>query len=149
MKKYPYSDFREIYHRRWRIETFFSVLKSRLNLENFTGKSVECIKQDFYATVFISGLESILTSEAQLELEEKETVYPQRVNKAVSFNIIKNKMLQILEHPPKDFIKEATALFKLNPNLIRKDREKPPRKHGSAAIHRKVAFYRGARKYSF
>ena len=47
--------------KRWGIETFFGVLKGRLNLENFSGKTAESVKQDFYSTIFISNLETILT----------------------------------------------------------------------------------------
>jgi len=53
-KKYPVEDFKELYWKRWGIETFYDTIKNRLNLENFTGKSVEAVKQDFYSTIFIS-----------------------------------------------------------------------------------------------
>ena len=39
--KYPREDFKNLYWLRWKIETYFDILKNRLNLENFTGKSVE------------------------------------------------------------------------------------------------------------
>ncbi len=45
----------EIDHRRWGIETFFSILKTRLQLENFTGKTLESVQPDFYSTIYISG----------------------------------------------------------------------------------------------
>jgi len=59
---YITSDFKELYNLRWGIETFYSIVKTRLSLENFTGKSAESVKQDFYATIYITGLESILTA---------------------------------------------------------------------------------------
>ncbi len=43
-EKFPTEIFTELYHYRWRVETFFSKLKGRLGLENFTGKSVEAIR---------------------------------------------------------------------------------------------------------
>ncbi len=46
------SDFRELYARRWGIETYYDVLKNRLSLENFTGLSALAVKQDFYAIIF-------------------------------------------------------------------------------------------------
>ena len=61
--KYPTADFKEIYGLRWGVETFYGVVKTRLQLENFTGKTVESIRQDFHATIYITGLESILTHE--------------------------------------------------------------------------------------
>ncbi|MFI3120542.1 MAG: IS4 family transposase, partial [Methylococcaceae bacterium] len=86
---YPTEDFLELYNFRWGIETFYGLLKTRLTLENFTGLGVEAVKQDFYATIYLSGLESILTGSAQDILDTKETQHPQKVNRAVSFNAIK------------------------------------------------------------
>jgi IS4 transposase len=37
---YPTEDFKELYHLRWRCETFYGILKTRLNLEHFSGKTV-------------------------------------------------------------------------------------------------------------
>jgi hypothetical protein len=83
---YPTQDFLELYNFRWGIETFYGLLKTRLVLENFTGLGEEAIKQDFYATIYLSGMESVLTGLAQEMLDAKETQYPQKVNRAVSFN---------------------------------------------------------------
>ena len=49
---YPNELFKELYHLRWEIETFYGFLKTRLELENFSGKTVESLYQDFYATVY-------------------------------------------------------------------------------------------------
>lgn len=73
-------------HLRWGIETFYGLLKTRLELENFTGIGAEAVRQDFHATVYLSGLESLLTDTAQAMLDAKDTKYPQTVNRAVSFN---------------------------------------------------------------
>ncbi len=62
---YPTAEFGELYHSRWGIETYYGLIKGRLDLENFSGESAEAIRQDVYATVFISNLESILTRPAQ------------------------------------------------------------------------------------
>ena len=41
------EDFQQLYFLRWGVETFFSLIKGRLNLENFTGKTLESVQQDF------------------------------------------------------------------------------------------------------
>jgi hypothetical protein len=58
---YPSELFKEIYELRWGVETFYGIIKERLCLENFSGKTAESVRQDFYATIFISNLESVLT----------------------------------------------------------------------------------------
>jgi len=127
-KKFPHSDFKNLYRRRWNIETYFHTLKSRLSIDNFTGKSIEAIQQDFYATLFVSGLETIITADANEELGKKPTKYYQKVNKAISFHTIKNKVMKMVFEPGSYSEEEITKLFLQNPTLLRPEREKPPRK---------------------
>jgi IS4 transposase len=51
--------FSEIYHLRWGVETRYALLKTRLELENFSGKTVTSVLQDFYATLYLTSLESL------------------------------------------------------------------------------------------
>lgn len=132
---YPTQDFLALYGLRWGIETFYGVLKTRLVLENFTGLGVEAVKQDFYATIYLSGLESVLTGSAQAIMDAKETKYPQKVNRAVSFNAIKTQAFALLmsDMAGDRLLEKLTALFLQNPCLERKGRN-PPRKKSSATI---------------
>ena len=57
---YPYDLFQDLYHARWPIEEDYKLLKCRIEVENFTGKSVESVKQDFFARVFMSNFTSIV-----------------------------------------------------------------------------------------
>ena len=50
-KLYPISTFKEIYNLRWGVESYYGIIKERLNLENFSGRTVLSIKQDFHATL--------------------------------------------------------------------------------------------------
>ena len=73
---YPTAAFLDLYHGRWGVETFYGVLKTRLDLENFSGTGAEAVRQDFHATVYLTGLESILTETAQAQFDAKETRHP-------------------------------------------------------------------------
>lgn len=55
-KKYLYSDFEQLYHYRWNEEEAYKLLKSRIELEDFSGKTAKAVKQDFYAKVFLMTL---------------------------------------------------------------------------------------------
>ena len=55
-KKYPYNQFKELYHLRWNEEEAYKLLKSRMELENFTGKTAKAVKQDFHAKIFLLTL---------------------------------------------------------------------------------------------
>lgn len=94
--RYPTEGFLELYGLRWGLETFYGILKTRLDLENFTGLTAEAVRQDFHATVYLTGLEAILTADAQQHLDAKKTLHPQSVNRAVSFNAIKHHALELL-----------------------------------------------------
>jgi len=147
--QYPTEGFLELYHLRWGIETFYGLLKTRLELENFTGISAEAVRQDFHATVYLSGLESLLTDTAQAMLDTKATKYPQTVNRAVSFNAIKNHALDLLLAGGLEtdlLLERLTALFLTNPCLERRDRN-PPRKKTSA--RRLLNFHKRQKKHCF
>jgi hypothetical protein len=128
--EYPSADFKEIYWLRWGVETFYGVAKTRLQLENFTGKTVESIQQDFYATIYITGLESILTDPAEKQLSQRNTQHVYHVNKVVSFNVIKNEVIDLLYHESDldVLLKKLTRLFLKNPSCTRKNRKVPRRK---------------------
>ncbi|MBN2263728.1 MAG: IS4 family transposase [Prolixibacteraceae bacterium] len=53
---YSYNDFEQLYHYRWNEEEAYKLLKSRIELENFSGKTAKAVKQDFHAKVFLMTL---------------------------------------------------------------------------------------------
>ena len=69
-KAFPTEAFLEVYHCRWAIETYYGILKGRLDLENFTGLTVEAVLQDIHAAVFLSNLESVVTRDAAAQLPQ-------------------------------------------------------------------------------
>lgn len=119
-------------------------------LENFTGKSVESIYQDFWSTVFISNLETILTEDIEAELNTNEpTKHKKRkVNKAVSFNAIKNMAFKIFqtEWDQEKILDKLMELFVMNPILVRENRE-VPRKHVTDT--QLLNFYKRVKKQVF
>ena len=126
-QRYPIEDFKDLYFKRWGIETFFGRIKGRLDLEAFTGKSAESVKQDFFATIYVSNLETICTEEVNVELEKKskKNAHPQKVNKAVSFNIVKNNILDIMFDPfiaNSELEDRIDRAFRNNPTIVRPDR---------------------------
>jgi len=147
---YPTQDFGDLYFLRWGSETFYDLLKNRLLLENFTGKTVEAVEQDFHATIYISGLETLLTQEAnqKLHLKSQTNRYPQKVNQAVSFNAIKNHVIDLLWLQPDEdlLLAELTQLFLMKPTLIRKGRS-VPRPNPSTA--RSLRFHKRFKKICF
>jgi len=50
------DEFQELYFKRWPIETSYDIIKTKLQLENFTGKTVLSVLQDFYACMYLSNM---------------------------------------------------------------------------------------------
>jgi len=76
-------------------ETFYGILKPRLNLEHFSGKTVESIYQDFDSTVFLTGFESILTEDSKER--NKIPSASQSCGVQLPPNAMKNHIFELLE----------------------------------------------------
>jgi hypothetical protein len=96
----------------------------------------------------LTGLESILTADIDEQLEKKPTKNTQKVNRAVSFNAIKNQAVELLcSNEDSDVvIKRLEKLFFTNPVSIREQREVPRQKR--SARHQ-VNYLKRKRKITF
>ena len=125
------SDFKKLYAKRWGIETYYDLIKNRLNLENFTGLTALAAKQVFYATNLYADI--FVKYGIDLNEELKETTqgnkYIQKVNRAVSFNLIKHKVFDLLynDEPLDKMLKQMEKLFLTNTIVMRPNRPSKPR----------------------
>src|SRR5690625_5307724 len=69
-KLYPTGQFKELYFKRWGVETFYDEFKNKLKVEHFSGYSNQSILQDFKATLFVSNVQTLIVSELEDELKE-------------------------------------------------------------------------------
>ena len=69
--QFPTSLFQNLYHLRWPVEEDYKVLKSRIEVENWSGKSVLAVYQEFHAAVFTKNLTAILAQPAQQEVAQQ------------------------------------------------------------------------------
>jgi hypothetical protein len=91
------TDFKALYFLRWGVETNISIQKNILQLEAFSGLTVESIEQDFYATVFITNLHSVLIKDAQQSVDEssENRKYPMKVNRNKSIGKLKINLISL------------------------------------------------------
>lgn len=149
-KKFRTERFKKLYALRWGEETFYTLLKSRLDLENWTGLSLGAIQQDFAATLLLSNLESLLTQPAA-EVLEKTSEHTQRAlqpNHATCYHALKQHLLPLLgsELPVKEVVQILQTLF-LHVPVSRRNRRRVPRKKPSAA--RSLSYQRYRKKVVF
>jgi hypothetical protein len=96
---YNYCIFKDLYHLRWGIEEEFKTIKAALEVESFTGQSVHAVYQEFYASVFLSNLQSVITNESDV-LEEIECIssrrkYDYQENRTSALFYLKEKLISL------------------------------------------------------
>ncbi len=63
--RYPAELFADLYAKRWPIEEAYKALKCRVDVEKFSGKSVETVLQDFHAKLLTMALTAVFAWVAQ------------------------------------------------------------------------------------
>jgi IS4 transposase len=56
LQAFPTALFADLYNQRWGVEEDYNVLKSRLNIENYSSVSVEGVLQDLHAKLLTKTL---------------------------------------------------------------------------------------------
>jgi len=89
--------FKDLYFMRWGVETNISIQKNIMQVESFSGLTVNAVLQDFYATVMIANLHAVLIKDAQTTIDKKQVKakYPMKVNKNKSFGKLKIKIVAL------------------------------------------------------
>lgn len=99
-ESYTIEDFKEIYHLRWGIEEKYDDLKNKLQIENFSGTSPIAILQDFYATMFLSNLASVLMFDCADEIDKKyntrDLKYKYKANVSMTISLLKVDLIALL-----------------------------------------------------
>jgi hypothetical protein len=123
--KYPNEIFKDLYFERLKVETYYDELKNKLKIEHFSGYSKQAILQDFEATIFVSNLQTLIVTELNEELEHKKK-YRYKVNNAISYGLLKNKVVSIFfNSDPENLIEDLKATFKKHLVPIRPNRSLP------------------------
>ena len=127
--QYPTTEFLELYHRRWNHETFYGVMKGRLELENFSGHTAEAVRQDFHSTLLLCNLESVLTADTETALREQSSshAHTKQVNRADSFHAVKHHLLPLLysDLPTEHVVAKLQSWFAGAPVSVRPKRKVP------------------------
>ena len=147
-RRYPAAEFTVVYGWRWKHETYHDRIKNIFEIERFSGKSVQAIKQDFYGVIFLATLESLLSKPAQAELTAQGAARACRtapqVNHAVSYVTILEHIVQLLGDPHHSSTSTLAAIERLS--LTSPTRQRPgrqfPRHKRSAAFRLRFAKYR-------
>ena len=98
-EEYPRHTFKELYSLRWGVEEQYKTCKSRLEIENWTGKSIESVYQDFYAKVLTLNLTIAIAQPAKEEIEarSKDKKYPYTLNLTQALSKMKDVVVLLFK----------------------------------------------------
>ena len=96
--RFPTALFQALYHHRWPVEEDYEVMKSRIEVENWSGISVEAIYQEFHAAVFTKNLTAILAHPAQAEVarQSQSKKHPYHVNMTNLLSKMKDTLVHLI-----------------------------------------------------
>ncbi len=131
--RYPHDVFMELYHQRWPVEEDYKTMKCWLELENFSGKSVLSIYQDFHAKVFSKNLTSALafTTQGEIKQNNAQRKYDYQINFTQALSKTKDVFVLLFQKAKKtviQLISELHDIFVQTVEPIRPGR-KYPRNH--------------------
>lgn len=102
-KQLPIRNAGELYFKRWGIETAYDTLKSKLQLENFSGKTEVSVYQDFYATVYLAGLTAACAEDVNEHIaardEKKQLKYRRKASQNRTIAKLRERFWHILLEP--------------------------------------------------
>ena len=97
---FTFEKVKELYFLRWGIETNYRVVKSGLQLENFTGTSSLFIRQDVYATALLVNITAFAKLESDIIIKErtsqKKNKYAQKTNHSMLIAYMKKYLVLAL-----------------------------------------------------
>jgi len=94
---YDMITIKELYGKRWGVETMYDYLKNTLEIENFSSKTVEGVLQDFYASILCANMIHSIISEAEEELEQDDSNKHQyKINKKAATGVLRDEVIGML-----------------------------------------------------
>jgi len=133
MDKYPHGAFAELYHLRWPVEEDYKTLKYRLQIENFSGKTVRSVYQDFHAKLFSKNFTAIIAATTKNEIIQKseDLKYLHQINFAQALSKMKDTIVLLFNRSSKKIrilVEKIRKIFMQTTESVRPNR-KFPRRH--------------------
>ena len=100
METYLYDDFIQLYHYRWSEEEAYKLLKSRIEVENFSGKTAIAVKQDFHAKILLMTLCAAFAHPIEEKVREEYKAneirkHDQKINRTNALAMTKDILIAI------------------------------------------------------
>jgi len=133
-RAYPHEQFKELYHFRWNEEEAYKLLKSRIELEDFSGKTAKAVKQDFHAKIFLLTLSAAYAHPIEERVKEEfkadeNRKHNQKINRTNAISMTRDILVGVfIKQQYKKALKAFDDIVYNTREIIRPDR-KNERKH--------------------
>jgi hypothetical protein len=142
-QRFDLDEWKKLYFMRWSIETKFDQIKNKLQLENFSGKTVLAVKQDFYASMFLLNVVASFKYVSNAKIESENNITDNNLDYQTNINqmigVLKNNLICIFiqKNPFKrqKMFKKLIASISNNKSPIRPNRQFPRSKIFSRLKH--------------
>ena len=130
-QKHDTSEFKELYHHRWSEEEAFKLLKSRVELEDFSGKTAKAVKQDFHAKILLMTLCAAFAHpiEEKVRAEHKESEnrkHAQKINITNALAVFSDMAIPMfLKRKFNESLETFDEIVYKTREIVRPDRSEP------------------------
>jgi hypothetical protein len=126
LQAYPTALFADLYFKRWGVEEDYKILKSRLNIENYSSVSVEGVLQDLHAKLLTKNLAASAIHDAKRKIKKPKNnrLYEYKINFTFAINQLKDNVVRFMMRLAELELYEL-MISKISKNLsvIRPDRK--------------------------
>jgi len=126
-RKFSHKEFKQLYFKRWRVETFYDRFKNIIGVECFSGIIHQFIQQEFNCSLYMSNMQTILTEDAENEALEKykDRHYQYKVNRSLALGFIRDRLIRMYSHKQETekLMEELKQLFIINVIPVRPGRK--------------------------
>jgi len=138
------EEMKDAYYKRWQAEIGYDILKNKMHLENFTGRTKITIEQDFYAQMYTYNLLQDIKNDANAKVQEekkdKQLKYEYKPNINILAGNLKNILIKIMfiesDEEKERFYKTIIDKAKKNLVAIRPNRNFERKEYGGMNKYR-------------
>ena len=142
-KQLPVRNAGTLYFKRWTVEMAYDLIKSKLELENFSGKTKVSVLQDFYATMYLANIAAFAAEEADEQVamadKNKELKHSRKASRTRTISKLRDVFLEVITE--QDATKRNTMLNKLVLDIAKYPIQTIPNRSVVRKLPRKKRFF--------
>jgi len=123
-RKFPETDFKDLYAKRWGVETAFDEIKNQLKLGVFSGYRTKIVLQDIWSVLIFYNIRSMFIQSAQSELDDVKKDC--QINRNIAISILQKEWYNLLLSSEQE--KYISQAMKLIIRYYERRRIRPPTK---------------------